>query len=157
MKFALHYLTGYDKQVGAPWPHQQRDLLQWCVQILELVRHRLESEHYPTEQQFIKDCCEDASALLELMEGWGWRVTFAAIRFESACFYMHPSPGECGGRVSSISWSSARSLGSLKLPRTALTRALLLCHTDINQLCRTILPISLKSPSVCSPAGSSTS
>jgi hypothetical protein len=91
----MHY---YDMQVGAPWPHQQRDLLQWCVQILELVRHRLGSEHYPTEQQFISDCCEDASALPELMEGWGcdWRVTLAAIRFESACLYMHPSPGECG-------------------------------------------------------------
>jgi hypothetical protein len=57
MKFALPYLTGHDKQVGAPWPHQQRDLLQWCVQILELVRHRIESEHgAAVHQRLLRGC-----------------------------------------------------------------------------------------------------
>jgi hypothetical protein len=48
MEYVLHQLTGLDEQVGAPWPHQQRDLLQWAIQILEQTRHqRLQSEAYP--------------------------------------------------------------------------------------------------------------
>jgi hypothetical protein len=68
MESVLQQLAGLDEQVGAPWPHQQQDLLQWAIQILEQTRHQhLLSEAYPTEQQFVNDCCNDASAFLEMM------------------------------------------------------------------------------------------
>ncbi len=95
MESVLHQLTGLDEQVGAPWPHQQRDLLQWAI--LEQTCHQhLQSEAYPSEQQFVNDCCADASAFLEMMEGWGcdWRVAYAAVHLAAAGLYAHPDLGQ---------------------------------------------------------------
>jgi hypothetical protein len=38
MEAALNALTGLNKQTGALWPHQQREMLQWCIQLLEETR-----------------------------------------------------------------------------------------------------------------------
>jgi hypothetical protein len=93
MDAALHSLLGLNEQVKAPWPHQQRELLQWCIQILEETRdQRLQSESYPSPQQFRSDCCADAAALLELMMEWScdWRVVYGAVRMAAAGLYVHP-------------------------------------------------------------------
>jgi hypothetical protein len=35
MEAVLHSLDGLSEQAGASWLHQQRDMLQLCVQLLE--------------------------------------------------------------------------------------------------------------------------
>jgi hypothetical protein len=169
MEAALHSLSGLDEQIGAPWPHQQRDFLQWCVQLLELVRdHRLQSEYYPAQQQFINDCCADASALLEMMEGWGcdWRVAYGAIRLAAAGMFVHPDLGDvrvAGVPVKALveevlSFISKRGLALGKLEAAEYgtwedwgetahpATALLLARPDINQLARAILSEFFEEP-----------
>ena len=95
---SLHHLSSLDDQVGAPWPHQQRELLQPCIQLLESTRDlRLQREHYPTSQQLMNDCCSisDASALLELMEKWScdWRVAYREIYLAASGLFVHPNLG----------------------------------------------------------------
>jgi hypothetical protein len=169
MEAALHQLALLNQQVGAPRPHQQRIFLQHCIQLLELTReHRLESEHFPSCQQFINDCCADASALLELMECWScdWRVTFGAVHLAAAGLYAHPDLGhvkvagvpvkhmvkdildfisERGiafGQLEAAEGGVYEDWGQCEHPRTALLRA---CP-DINQLSRAILEVYLEEP-----------
>jgi hypothetical protein len=90
MEAALCRLAPLDQQLGAPWPHQMRQFLQEAIQILEETRvKRLDSEHYPSVQQFTNDCCTDASAFLEMVEGWScdWRVAFGAVHLAVAGLY----------------------------------------------------------------------
>jgi hypothetical protein len=71
-------------------------LLQRCIQLLESTRNlRLQGEHYPTSQQFMNDCCSDASALLELMEKWScdWRVAYREIYLAASGLFVHPDLG----------------------------------------------------------------
>jgi hypothetical protein len=71
-------------------------LLQRCIQLLESTRNlRLQGEHYPTSQQFMNDCCSDASALLELMEKWScdWRVAYGAFYLAASGLFVHPDLG----------------------------------------------------------------
>jgi hypothetical protein len=169
MESALHSIDDLNQQIGAPWPHQQRDLLQWCVQILEETREqRLGAEYYPSPQQFINDCCADASALLELMMSWScdWRVVFAAIRFAAAGLFLHPDlkqvevagvpirqmvddvrdfiskRGHALGKLDAALNGVFEDWGVTEHPR----RALILARPDINVLCRSILTDFFEEP-----------
>ncbi len=96
MEAALHHLAPLNQQVGAPWPHQQREFLQASIQILEETQvKRLGSEHYPSCKQFTNECCVDASAFLEMVETWScdWRVAFGAVHLAVAGLYAHPDLG----------------------------------------------------------------
>jgi len=162
MEAALHALLGLNEQVGAPWPHQQRDLLQMCIQILEETRvQRLQSEAYPTPQQFRSDCCADAAALLELMMEWtcDWRVVYGAIKMAAAGLYIHPDLKQVEvagvpvkGMVDAIrDFISKRgfALGRLDAAEQGVyedwgetehpMRELLLDRPEINLMCRRIL------------------
>ncbi len=164
----LHQLTGLDEQVGAPWPHQQRDLLQWAIQILEQTRHqRLQSEAYPSQQQLINYCCADASAFLEMMEGWGcdWRVAYAAVRLAAVGLYAHPYLGQvkvAGIPVKKlvkildfISWRGM-AFGQLEAAEKGTNenwedgenpaQTLLFCRPEVNQLARTIIADFFEEP-----------
>ncbi len=93
---ALHHLAPLDQQVGAPWPHQQREFLQALIQILEETRVKLlDSEHYPSCEQFTNDCCADTSTFLEMVKTWScdWRVAFGAAYLAVAGLYAHPNLG----------------------------------------------------------------
>jgi hypothetical protein len=169
MEAALHQLAGLDSQIGAPWPHQQRQFLQKCVQLLETIRvQRLQEEHYPSAQQFVNDCCADASALLELMEAWtcDWRVAYAAVSLAASGLYIHPDLGQvevAGVRVKPLvndlldficrrgfarGQLEAATLGVYEcwddLPHPSI--ALLQERPEINQMCRAILESFLEEP-----------
>jgi hypothetical protein len=95
MEAARYHLSSLDleDQVGAAWPHQQRDFLQCCIQLLKTTRDlRLQGEHFPNSQQFINDFCSDASAFLEMMASWmcDWRIAYAAVYLAAAGLYVHP-------------------------------------------------------------------
>ena len=170
MEAVLNQLAGLDEQVGAPWPHQQRDLLQWSIQILEMTRHqRLQSEAYPSEQQFVNDCCADASAFLEMLEGWGcdWRVAYAAVRLAAAGLYAHPDLGQvkvAGVPVKKlvkevldfVAWRGL-AFGQLEAAERGTyenweeegehpAQTLLYCRPEVNQLSRTIIAEYFEEP-----------
>jgi hypothetical protein len=128
MESALQQLAGLDEQVRGPWPHQQRDLLQWAIQILKQTCHqRLQSEAYPSEQQFINDCCANASAFLKMMEGWGcdWRVAYAAAAF----FFFSFGQLEAAEKGTYENWEDGEHPA----------QTLLFCRPEVNQLARTII------------------
>jgi hypothetical protein len=152
---------------GRPWPHQMRQFLQEAIQILEETRvKRLDSEHYPTVQQFTNDCCADASAFLEMVEGWScdWRVAFGAVHLAVAGLYAHPDLGAVRvarvpvrGLVREILLFLAErgiAYGKLDAALSGVhesweegehpSKALLLARPSINQLCRTILKAVLR-------------
>jgi hypothetical protein len=162
MEATLHHLAPLDQQMGAPWPHQQREFLQLCIQLLETVRvHRLQEEHYPSCQQFVNDCCADASALLEMMEAWtcDWRVAFAAVSLAAPGLYIHLDLGQvkvAGVRVKALvdelldfisrrgfarGQLEAASLGVYESWDDAPHPSITLLHErpEINQMCCAIL------------------
>jgi hypothetical protein len=162
MDAALHALLGLNEQVGAPWPHQQRELLQMCIQILDETRvQQLQSEAYPSPQQFRSDCCADAAALLELMMEWScdWRVVYGAVKMAAAGLYIHPDLKQVEvagvpvkGMVDAIrDYISKRgfALGRLDAAEQGVyedwgetehpMRELLLDRPEINLMCRRIL------------------
>jgi hypothetical protein len=169
MEAALHRLAPLDHQQGAPWPHQMRQFLQEAIQILEETRvKRLDSEHYPTVQQFTNDCCADASAFLEMVEGWScdWRVAFGAVHLAVAGLYAHPDLGAV--RVAGVPvrglvreillFLAERGIAYGKLDAALSgtyenweegehpSKALLFARPSINQLCRTILKAFFEEP-----------
>jgi hypothetical protein len=154
---------------GAPWPHQMRQFLQEAIQILEETRvKRLDSEHYPSVQQFTNDCCADASAFLEMVEGWScdWRVAFGAVHLAVAGLYAHPDLGAVRvagvpvrGLVREILLFLAErgiAYGKLDAALSGVyesweegehpSKALLLARPSNNQLCRTILKAFFEEP-----------
>jgi hypothetical protein len=158
-----------------PWPDQQRDLLQWAIQILEQTCHQhLQSEAYPSGQQFVNDCCADASAFLEMMEGWGcdWHVAYAAVHLAAAGLYAHPDLGQvkvAGVPVKKlvkevldlISWCGM-AYGQLEAAEKGRyenwedgehpAQTLLFCCPEVNQLARTIMADYFEEPSVFTPS-----
>jgi hypothetical protein len=173
MEAALCRLTPLDQQMGAPWPHQMRQFLQEAIQILEETRvKRLDSEHYPSVQQFTNDCCADASAFLEMVEGWScdWRVAFGAVHLAVAGLYAHPDLGAVKiagvpvrGLVQEILlFIAERGVAYSKLDKVLSgvyeswdegdhpAKALLQARPSVNQLCRTILKAFFEEPE-CAP------
>ncbi len=169
MEAALCRLAPLDQQMGAPWPHQMRQFLQEAIQILEETRvKRLDSEHYPSVQQFTNDCCADASAFLEMVEGWScdWRVAFGAVHLAVAGLYAHPDLGAVKvagvpvrGLVREILLFLAErgiAYGKLDAVLSGVyeswdegehqAKALLQARPSINQLCRTILKAFFEEP-----------
>jgi hypothetical protein len=168
-------LAPLDQQMGAPWPHQMRQFLQEAIQILEETRvKRLDSEHYPTVQQFTNDCCADASAFLEMVEGWScdWRVAFGAVHLAVAGLYAHPDLGAV--RVAGVPvrglvreillFLAERGIAYGKLDAVLSgvyesweegdhpAKALLQARPSINQLCRTILKAFFEEPDALTPS-----
>jgi hypothetical protein len=169
MEAARHRLAPLNQQVGAPWPHQQRQFLQEAIQILEETQvKRLDAEHYPSCEQFTNDCCADASAFLEMVEAWScdWRVAFGAVHLAFAGLYAHPELGSVKvagvpvrGVVRKIfDFFSERGIAFGKLDAAVSgvykcwdetehpAKALLRARLSINQLCRTILKSFFEEP-----------